>query len=199
MWLANFSLHSVRHLALSWLLVRGQFILNLTIFTAAIAPCYIYVVVVVYFRVVAFCGRKLRCVVTSWYHRVVASRSLLFSNCEPLSLSAYCHSSSRPQLRRNLSFRVTAIHTSPTLPMAFFVHLILTGQLSVHRGIYLMPSNLMGLKICKSAAILLMIHTVNRLNFISRQPLLWDIHLFMMVFWSNKSSSSTIAKGKDTL
>jgi hypothetical protein len=30
--LANFSLHSVRHLALSWLLVRGQFIL-ITYFT----------------------------------------------------------------------------------------------------------------------------------------------------------------------
>jgi hypothetical protein len=35
------------------------------------------VVVVIYLHVVALCSRNLRCVVNSWYHRVVASRSLL--------------------------------------------------------------------------------------------------------------------------
>jgi hypothetical protein len=62
-----------------WLLVRGQFIL-IIYFAAAIALCYIYVVVVVYVCVVAPCSRKLRCVVNSWYHRVVTSRSLLFQS-----------------------------------------------------------------------------------------------------------------------
>lgn len=32
----------------------------------------------VYLRIVAPCSRKLRCVVNNWYHRVVASRLLLF-------------------------------------------------------------------------------------------------------------------------
>jgi hypothetical protein len=40
----SFSLHSDRHLALSWLLARGQFIL-ITYSAAAIASCYIKVAV----------------------------------------------------------------------------------------------------------------------------------------------------------
>jgi hypothetical protein len=59
----------------------------------------------------------------------------------------------------------------------------------------------MGFKIYKSAAILSMIHTIKRLDFISRQPLLWDIHLFVIVLWSNKLSLPLIAsyfRTKDT-
>ena len=53
----------------------------------------------------------------------------------------------------------------------------------------------MGFKIYKrlemrvSAAISSIIHTVKRLDFISRQSLPWDIYLFVMVLWSNKLSS----------
>ena len=109
-------------------------------------PQNIYVVVLVYLRVVAPCSRKLRCAVNSWYHRVVASRSLLFqivSNYFRQLITTLTHGhrwqpdvGSKPQLnlqlRRIISFRVTTIYTTPTLSMASFVHVILTEQLLVH-------------------------------------------------------------------
>ena len=87
--------------------------------------------IVAYLRVVALhqkievCGQQL---VSPGGDQQIAA----LSNCEPLSPSAYYYCYSRPQLRRNLSFRVTTIYTTPTSSMASFVYVILTGQLLVH-------------------------------------------------------------------
>jgi hypothetical protein len=56
--------------------------------SVVLRPQNIYVVVLVYLRVVSPHSRKLRFVVNSQYHQVVTSRLLLALNCTPFTLHA---------------------------------------------------------------------------------------------------------------
>jgi hypothetical protein len=79
-----------------------------------------------------FSTLKLRCVVNSWYYRMIASRLLLFQIvshyfCQLITTPTHGHRwqpdvglepQLNPYLRRNLSFRATTIYTTPTSSMA---------------------------------------------------------------------------------